>query len=84
MKPITKKSPVTRDEVEEIVSTVVAKEVKASEKRLSEKLDEVMGELKSTREEFTLIKGKYDTVNDLEDIVDDHEKRIKKLEHPVL
>ena len=75
-----KQSPVTKNEVQEIIKT----EIKASEKRLSDKLDDVMGEVKNMREEFTLIQGKYDTVNDLENLSENHEKRLKKLEHPIL
>ena len=75
-----KQTPVTRDEVLEIVKT----EVKESERRLSDKLDAVMGKLQKVGDEFTLQMGKYEQINDHEDMLDDHEKRIKKLEHPTL
>lgn len=48
-----KNPPATRDEVKEIVQT----EIREAEKRLSDKLDTVMGELKDVREEFTLHLG---------------------------
>lgn len=43
-------------------------------------IDTVMKELKSMRDEFTLQMGKYESINDLEDRIDDLEKRVKKLE----
>lgn len=49
-----------------------------------EKMDAVMGKLKTMEEEFTLQMGKYESINDLEDQVEDHEKRLQKLEHPSL
>lgn len=73
-----KSQPATHDEVKEIVQT----EIKESERRLSDKLDSLMGEVKNMREDFTLIQGKYDTINELEDIVEDHDKKLKKLMYP--
>lgn len=73
-----KSQPATHDEVKKIVQT----EIKESERRLSDKLDAVMREVKNMREDFTLIQGKYETINELEDIVEDHEKKLKKLTFP--
>ncbi len=55
-----------------------------SNEELSEKLDKVMGKLNAMEEEFTLQMGKYENINDLEDQIDAHDKRLKKLEHPTL
>jgi len=46
----------------------------------SEILDELMSEVKSMREEFSLQIGKYSEINDLEDRIDNLEKRVQKLE----
>lgn len=68
----------TKDDIENVVDTVVKREVKESERRLSGKLDSVMGELKDIREEFTLHQGQHD---DITDTLDNHNSRLKKLEH---
>ena len=68
----------TKEDVENVVDTVVKREVKESERRLSGKLDTVMGELKDMREEFTLHQGQHDNITDT---LDNHNSRLKKLEH---
>ena len=88
-----KSQPATHDEVKEIVQTEIKESerrlvdkldegIKESERRLSNKMDALMGEVKNMREDFTLIQGKYDTINELEDIVEDHDKQLKKLMYP--
>lgn len=49
----------------------------------SEILDQLMNEIKSMREEFTLQIGKYQQIGELEDRIDDLEKRIKKIEDKI-
>ena len=75
-----KKSPVTKEEVKEIVQS----EIRESEKRLSDKLDSMTGEFKSMKDEFTLQMGKYEQINEIENSIENHEERLKKLEHPAL
>lgn len=47
---------------------------------LPEKIDQMIGKLNKIEEEFTLQMGKYESINDLEDRVDNLEKRVEKLE----
>jgi len=47
---------------------------------LPEKIDQMIGKLNKMEEEFTLQMGKYESINDLEDRIDDLEKRVQKLE----
>lgn len=47
-----------------------------------EKLDKVMGKLKGMEEEFTLQMGKYEQIGELEDKIEQLERRVIKLEHP--
>ncbi len=51
-----------------------------SQDDLSEKLDKVMGKLSAMEEEFTLQMGKYEHIGDLEDQIEELDKRLKKLE----
>ena len=51
-----------------------------SDKTLDDMLDEVMHEMKDMRDEFSLQMGKYEQINELEDRIDDLEKRVKKIE----
>ena len=55
-----------------------------SNKTSTEMIDELMQEIKSMREEFTLQMGKYEEINELSDEVQDLKKRVQKLEHPAL
>lgn len=40
----------------------------------------MIGKLNKMEEEFTLQMGKYESINDLEDRIDDLEKRVKRIE----
>jgi len=54
--------------------------MKRSTRDVSEKLDEVMGEVQTMREEFILQMGEYEHINELEEQIENLEKRIEKLE----
>lgn len=54
-----------------------------SNEDLMEQLDKVMGKLRSIEDEFTLQMGKYENIGDLENKIEELERRIKKLESSV-
>ena len=47
-----------------------------------EKLDAVMGKLRDMEQEFILQMGKYEHIGDIEEKIEELEKRVHKLEHP--
>ncbi len=48
--------------------------------KVLQKLDEAMGKLQSMEQDLALQMGKYESIGDLEDKVDELEKRVKILE----
>lgn len=71
---------VTKTDIQEIVQ----KEIRASEQRLSGKLDTMIKDFHDTKEEMTLQMGKYEQINDIEERVDTLEHQVKKLVQPSL
>ncbi|MCX6792369.1 MAG: hypothetical protein NT149_05035 [Candidatus Gottesmanbacteria bacterium] len=71
---------VTKTDIQEIVQ----KEIRASEQRLSGKLDTMIKDFHDTKEEMTLQMGKYAQINDIEERVDTLEHQVKKLVQPAL
>lgn len=71
---------VTKKDVQEIVQ----QEINASEKRITEKLDEMIKDFQDTKEEMSLQMGKYEQINDIEDRVDVLEQKVKKIVQPAL
>ena len=51
-----------------------------SNDKLAEKIDEMIGKLNKIEEEFTLQMGKYEEINDIEERIEELEKKVKKLE----
>ncbi len=70
------------DEIEQLIETTVKEEIKhlPTKDEFYIKMDEVMGELETIREEQTLIGSK---LQEHSDILKSHETRITKLEQAI-
>jgi len=75
-----KTASVTKTDIQKIVQ----QEIRASEQRLSGKLDTMIKDFHDTKEEMTLQMGKYEQINDIEERVDTLEHQVKKLVQPAL
>ena len=77
--------PATKEDVRELLKEEIQEAKKELREEIHEfkddimtKLDDIAGQLETMRDENTI--GSYQTRN-LNETVEDHEKRIKKLEH---